>query len=96
MSYIRLLPMVGSFAENKELAKKIRIEELLPQIKEQKEITLDFKGVDSTTQSFMHALLSDLIRKQGIEVLDLITFKNCSNTVKQIINIVVEYMQEGM
>jgi len=42
----------------------------------------------------MHALISDLIRKYGIDVLDKIYFKNCNETVTKIINIVVDYMQE--
>ncbi len=56
---------------------------------------MDFEGIDSATQSFIHALISDLIRKYGIQVLDRISFKNCHETIKKIINIVVDYMQEG-
>lgn len=56
---------------------------------------LDFKGVDSATQSFIQSLISDLFRKYGSTVLDKIYFKNCNETIKKIINIVVDYMQEG-
>jgi hypothetical protein len=58
-------------------------------------LVLYFEGVGSATQSFIHALISDLIRKYGVEVLDKVYFKNCSAIVKEIINIVVEYMQES-
>ena len=95
MNTIKMLPLVGSFAENKDLARKIRLEELIPNIKEQEEVTFDFEGIDSATQSFIHALISDLIRNYGSEVLDQIYFQNCNDVLKQIINIVVEYMQEG-
>ena len=94
MRTILLLPLVGSFAENKDVARNIRLERIIPSLEEDQEIILDFAGVDSATQSFVHALISDLIRIYGIEVLDTVFFKNCSEVVKKIINIVVEYMQE--
>ena len=94
MIEIKLLPIVGSFAENKDLARDIRLKKIIHVLENKQEITLDFDGIDSTTQSFIHALISDLIRKYGIDVLDKIYFKNCNETVTQIINIVVDYMQE--
>jgi STAS-like domain of unknown function (DUF4325) len=94
MIEIKLLPIVGSFAENKDLARDIRLKKIIHVLENKQEITLDFDGIDSTTQSFIHALISDLIRKYGIDVLDKIYFKNCNETVTKIINIVVDYMQE--
>jgi hypothetical protein len=55
-----------------------------------------YAKVDSTTQSFTHALISEAIRKFGADILDKIAFKNCSEEVKKIISIVVEYMQGNM
>lgn len=95
MIEIKLLKIVGSFAENKDLARKIRLNKIMPALEDKQEITLDFEGIDSATQSFIHALISELIRNYGIEVLDKIYFKNCNETIKKIINIVVDYMQEG-
>jgi len=43
----------------------------------------------------MHALISDLFRHYGNDVLDRVTFKSCSETVKKIITIVADYMQES-
>ena len=94
MIEIKLLPIVGSFAENKDLARDVRLKKIIHALENKQEITLDFDGIDSTTQSFIHALISDLIRKYGIDVLDKIYFKNCNETVTKIINIVVDYMQE--
>lgn len=95
MISIRLLPLVGNFAENKDTARKLRLEKIIPALEKEQEVTLDFAGINSATQSFIHALISDLIRKYGPQVLDRVYFKNCDENVKQIINIVVEYMQEG-
>lgn len=94
MIKIKLFPVVGSFAENKDLARDIRIKKIIPALKKNQEIILDFDGIDSATQSFIHALISDLIRNYGIEVLEKISFKSCTETIKKIINIVVDYMQE--
>ncbi|MBU0456862.1 MAG: STAS-like domain-containing protein [Nanoarchaeota archaeon] len=94
MKTIKLFPVTGSFAENKDVARDIRVKEIIPSIDKNEEVTLDFKYVDSATQSFIHALISDIIRNYGIEILDKIFFKNCSDTVKKIINIVTDYMQE--
>ncbi len=95
MIQINLFKIVGSFAENKDLAEKIRMEKIIPALDKGREITLDFKNIDSATQSFVHALISDLIRSYGSEVLDKISFKNCNETIRKIINIVVDYMQQS-
>lgn len=92
---IKLKPIVGNFAENKDLAKDLRIKKIIPALDKKQEVSLDFAGVESATQSFIHALISDLIRNYGAEVLDRIYFKNCSETIRKIINIVVDYMQES-
>jgi len=96
MNTMMMYPSVGTFAEDKELAKRIRMESIIPSLERNGEVTLNFQNVESATQSFMHALLSDAIRKHGVDVLDRIYFKNCNDVVKGIINIVVDYIQESM
>ena len=91
---IRLYPLVGTFAENKDIAKDIRINKIIPSLEDGEEVTLDFNNVKSATQSFVHALISDVIRKNGIKILDKLYFKNCNDTIKKIIEIVIEYMQD--
>ena len=95
MLTISLEKLVGSFAENKDIAQTIRKEMIVPELHKHERVTLDFMHVDSATQSFIHALISDLFREFGSDVLDNILFKNCSESVKKIIGIVVEYMQQG-
>lgn len=96
MKKIKLFKKVGPFAENKDIARDIRINELIPALKKNQKIVLDFDKIDGATQSFVHALISDLMRKFGSEVLDKIKFKSCNDTVKAIITIVVDYMQESI
>ncbi|NIA02289.1 MAG: DUF4325 domain-containing protein [Nitrospirae bacterium] len=95
MIHVKLFKQVGPFAENKDIAREIRLKKLIPALEKNKNITLDFENIDGATQSFVHALISDLIRKYGSEVLDKIQFKSCNDTVKAIISIVVDYMQES-
>lgn len=93
MNYIKLFPMVGNFAEDKDKARDIRIEKITPILEKGEDLILDFEKIDDMTQSFTHALLSELIRNYGIDVLDRISFSNCNQTVSKIIEIVVDYMQ---
>ena len=95
MIYIKLFKQVGQFADNKDLARDIRLNNLIPALEKGKNIILDFEKVEGATQSFIHALISDLIRKYGNEILDKIQFKSCNETIKGIITIVVDYMQES-
>ncbi len=85
----------GSFAQDKDAAKRIREEELMPALDQEQEIILDFTGVEGATQSFIHALISDLIRKRGAGVLDQLLFKGCEPTIQKVIEVVVDYMQEA-
>ena len=96
MKTIVILERAGAFAENKDIARDIRKQEIVPTLNKKDEVILDFRGVNGATQSFIHALISEILREYGTEVLDHVTFKSCNDTVKQIISIVVDYMQEGM
>lgn len=94
MKSIPIGKYAGTFAENKDVARTIRLTDIMPAMKNGEEIELDFKGITGATQSFVHALISDAIRKYDIHSLDLLVFKNCSPVVKEIITTVTEYMQE--
>ena len=91
---IKIYDIVGQFAEDKDIARDIRRDILWSNIRNGLEIEIDFNKVDDATQSFIHALLSQLIRETQGEALDHIYFKNCNDTVKGIINMVVDYMTE--
>ena len=95
MKRIDIRAHAGAFAENKDIARELRLSEIIPALDKNEGVILDFAGVDATTQSFIHALISDLLRKYGSDVLDHIEFKSCNATIQKIIGIVVDYMQEG-
>jgi len=93
MKEIKLIEYFDPFAENKERARKLRVEVLMPTLEKGEEIILDFDGIVGVTQSFIHALISDLFRKFGAGVLDRVSFKNCNDKVKSVIATVSDYMQ---
>ena len=95
MKQIDIFAHAGAFAENKDVARDIRLKEILPSLEKGEDVILNFVRVDAVTQSFVHALISDLLRKRGSDVLDRLEFKSCNDTVKKIVAIVVDYMQEG-
>ena len=95
MTLVPIFEHAGEFAENKDVARQVRLELVLPALKAGGEVALDFAGVTGATQSFVHALISELFREFGSEVMDRLYFKNCGETVKKIIAIVTDYMQEA-
>lgn len=95
-SVIKMRALVGDFAENKEIAKKIRIEELMPNLSKGNDLEIDFDGVNGATQSFIHALISDPIRQFGDVALEKLYYRNVDDDIKEVLSIVYHYMQESL
>lgn len=93
---IKMQKLTGDFAENKDIAKKLRIEKIMPYLLKGDEIIIDFKEVDGVTQSFIHALISDPIREFKEIAFDKLYYRNANKDVKGIISIVYRYMQESL
>ena len=93
---IKIKQLAGEFAENKDIAKKVRITKIMPALSTGDEIVLDFAGVSGATQSFIHALLSDPIREFKEIAFDKLVYKNANEDIREIISIVYRYMQESL
>lgn len=93
---IKLVDMVGEFGENKDIAKKIRIKQIMPALIDEEEVILDFGGMVGATQSFIHALIVSPMREFKELFFEKVSFKNCSPTIQQVVKIVSEYTQEGL
>ena len=96
MIRIGIQESAGVFADNKDVARDLREQTILPALEKGQEVQLDFFGVDATTQSFVHALISEAFRRYGPEVLDRLIFKNCNEVVRGAVVLVAEYMQESL
>jgi hypothetical protein len=96
MNEIRLFEEAGRAAENKNIARTIREAFLVVPILAGQEVTLDFANVEFATQSFVHALLSRLIRETRGAAIELIRFINCNDNVRAVIETVILYSQDGI
>lgn len=91
---IMIFELVGSFAEDKDRAASLRKDKILPALKAGSALEIDFTGVTLTTQSFIHALISEGLRQNPDTALQLLTFKGCTDSVRGIIETVVQYIYE--
>lgn len=85
----------GGFAEDKEQAKLLRLQRVLPALEAGEEVTLDFAAVRYVTQSYVHALIGESLKRFDEAALDLLEFKNCSPSVRSVVELVVDYSLAG-
>ena len=93
---IKMLGETGDFAEDKEVARSLRVGVIMPALANGEKVMIDFAGVEGATQSFVHALTSDPIRKYGDVAYDNLYYVNANDEVRKIISIVYRYMQESL
>lgn len=92
---IELQASSSGFAEDKEDAKAIRIERILPALGKGDTVVLDFRNVEYATQSYIHALIGEPLRRFKDEALARLEFKNCSPQLKSLVELVVDYSLGG-
>lgn len=93
---INMFKLVGDFGEDKDAAADLREKQIKPALDNGNEVVIDFGGVTLVTQSFIHALISEILRSNGESALDFLDFKNCSGLVQGIIATVVQYSLETL
>ena len=92
---VKIQAGVKGFAEDKEAARQIRKQQIMPALTEGKGVVLDFAAVTSSTQSFVHALVGEPLQKIGETVLEKIEFRSCAPQVKSLVQLVVDYTLGG-
>lgn len=85
----------GGFAEDKDRAKRVRVETILPALERNQTLVLDFSSIRYATQSYVHALIGEALKRYGEPALKRIEFKNCSPAVRSVIELVVDYSLGG-
>ena len=90
---MKIYASTGPFAGDKDAATYIRITYVRRALERGEPVVLDFDNVRLATQSFIHALIADVVRSDPT-TLDQIEFKNCNPEIQAIIEIVVSYAQE--
>jgi hypothetical protein len=92
---IKILTSTGEFAEDKDAAALLREKQIRPALQRGERVVIDFDGVTLATQSFVHALISDMLRTQGEKALSSVEFKRCQRGVRGIVETVVQYSLES-
>lgn len=91
---VRLSDLVGDVAGDKDAARAIRVEVLLPALAKHRSVVLDFSGVRVATHSFVHACIAEAFRKFGDEAVRLVEFHGCGPAVRTMVQTVVDYSLE--
>lgn len=92
MKKIKISPVPETLmAEDKDVAAELRDEVILPTLAHGERVELDFKAVETATQSFIHALIADAIRRDGDDSFDLLVFRNCTPAVQEVVKTVFGY-----
>lgn len=97
MSNVTVLLDAGpdGFNDDKDEAKRIREETIIPTLSAGDTVVLDFSKVKSSTQSFVHALVGEALQRYGEPVLERIHFKSCAPLMKGLVQLVVDYSLGG-
>ena len=91
MIEIKIPSGIDGFVEDKDLARQLRKEQIIPALAVGKVVILDFSEVKYATQSFIHALIGEALKRFGEEALNHIEFRHCSQQLKSVIELVVDY-----
>src|SRR4051812_12023726 len=83
------------FVEDKEQALQLRTTQIIPTLEAGDNLILDFGKIRYATQSYVHTLIGEALQRFGDSALDLIEFKNCSDPVRSVIELVVDYSLRG-
>jgi hypothetical protein len=80
---------VREFDEDNPAAIRVRNEQLRPRIENGEVVLLDLEGVRAPTQSFVHALLSEVFKIPGS--LARLSFVNCTPSAREVLKAVAAY-----
>src|SRR5688572_3297448 len=92
---VRIPSAPGNLAEDKDQAREIRLQRILPPLAAGGKVVIDFENVSNATQSYIHALVGEALKRYGESVLTRIEFKNCSASIQSVIEVVVDYSLGG-
>lgn len=88
--YLHVYNYFGRYADNKESAIKHRDKYLMPALEEGKTFLIDFQDVESSTHSFLNALLASPIRRMGIRSYKRIRVINATKDIRETIDYVLD------
>jgi len=88
--YLSVYNYFGRYADDKQAAISYRDKHLLPAVAEGKAILIDFNDVDTSTHSFLNALLASPIRRMGLRAYKRIRVVNATQDIRETIDYVLD------
>ncbi len=88
--YLNIQNYFGRYADDKEAAIRYRDRHLLPAVNDGKSFVIDFQGVESSTHSFINALLASPIKRMGLMSYKRIRVVNATNDIRETIDYVLD------
>jgi len=88
--YLSMRNYFGRYAEDKELAIKLRDEKLLPLIAEGRSISIDFEEIISAPHSLLNALLATPIQRLGLAAYKRIKVINARTEIRETIDFIMD------
>lgn len=92
---VRVRAGTKGFAEDKDEARRLRTDTIMPALGLDRMVIIDFRGVTSSTQSFVHALVGEPLQKFGEAALQRLEFRSCAPQVRSLVELVVDYSLGG-
>jgi hypothetical protein len=90
---LRLHDEIGSFAANGTMGNQLRKDKVEPHWDKSEKITLNFEGVSSMTDSFVHAFVGNIAEAHPDDFREKLRFTNCSSLVKTFIKSALQMAQ---
>ncbi len=88
--YLHMYNYFGKNADDKQAAISYRNRHLLPAIDEGKLVVLDFDGVETSTHSFLNALLASPIRRLGLSAYKRLKITRAKADIRETIDYVLD------
>lgn len=88
--YISVRNYFGKYAEDKDLAKKIRDKYILPALEENKTLTLDFEEIISAPHSLLNAMLATPIERLGLAAYKKIKIINAAPEIRETLDFIFD------
>ncbi len=89
------LGIIDGFIDDKDRAREIRVNMIMPALESDRRVAIDFRNVQTSTQSFVHALIGEVLGRFKEPVLEKLEFRKCSSQLKSLIELVVDYSLGG-
>lgn len=92
---IRVEGGMSGFTEDKDQARELRKEKILPAVEAGKNVIIDFSEVKNSTQSFVHALIGEVLQHCKETALERLEFRSCNPQLRSLVQLVVDYSLAG-